>query len=223
MISIINYGLGNLGAISNLLKRLNAECNIISSPKNLDNSTAIIIPGVGSFDKGMENLAKGNWIEPIKYHALERKTWTLGICLGMQLLGESSEEGRKQGLGLIKARTVRFKTPPSNSRFRIPHMGWCNIKTTTKTPLFEHNTDTESPRFYFVHSYHVVPESSGIILATAKHSEEFVAVIQADNLLGVQFHPEKSHKYGFAFFNNFIKLVYGNSICQNYSHTSNRL
>lgn len=201
MISIINYGLGNLGSICNMFKKIGHESQIINHPDELDNATKIILPGVGSYDTGMKNLHEGNWIEPLNKRVLIDKVPTLGICLGMQLMCRSSEEGIIGGLGWIEADTTKFVF--ENSSLKIPHMGWneCKIKKSSKLI----KPSSECPRFYFVHSYYVKVDNSSDILFETQYGFNFTSAFERDNIIGMQFHPEKSHKFGLTILKNFAE------------------
>lgn len=198
MILIVNYGLGNIGSIYNMLKRIGIESQISNNPLELKQATKIILPGVGSFDAGMTNLKKLGWIEPLNERIFIDKTPILGICLGMQLMTLQSEEGDLPGLGWINAETIRFKL---HSKLKVPHMGWNEVNN-TKSDLF---LGIENPRFYFVHSYHVRCNRVMDIAAFASYEIDFVASFKYENIYGVQFHPEKSHKFGMKLLENFAK------------------
>lgn len=201
MVAIIDYGLGNLGSISNMLKVI-GEKNIITSDKTqIESADRLVISGVGAFDAGMENLNQSGLSDVIKENA--RKKPILGICLGMQLLGERSEEGKTNGLGLIPFENRRFKFGDS-ANFKIPHMGWDVVSFKRKHPLLD-GLEGEQ-RYYFVHSYHAVCDSSENILMTCDYGYEFAAAVIKDNVIGVQFHPEKSHDFGMALLENFVKM-----------------
>lgn len=203
MIAILNYGLGNLGSIANMLKVINEKAIITADPEEINKSDGIILPGVGAFDAGMSKLEEANLIEIIKNEAKEGKP-ILGICLGMQLLGRGSEEGVRKGLDLISFDCVRFRF--DDSSLKIPHMGWdvVNIK---KEHRLVSNLDGLQ-RYYFVHSYHVRCDSEDDILMTCDYGYEFACAVAKNNIAGVQFHPEKSHDYGMALLNNFVKICH---------------
>lgn len=198
MIVIVDYGMGNLGSIQNMLDYIGVESLISSNPSDLGLATKIILPGVGAFDKAMANLESYGFLRLLNHRVLEEKIPTLGVCLGMQLLTKSSEEGTRRGLGWVDAHTVRFKF---NSTLKIPHMGWNFVTFQKATDYF---SGERKRRYYFVHSYHVVCHDSKDILATSQYGYPFVAAIKKDNILGVQFHPEKSHKYGMEFYRYFV-------------------
>jgi glutamine amidotransferase len=203
MISVIDYGVSNLGSILNMLKKIGAEAEIVTEPDGLDRAKKIILPGVGAFDQGMCALEERGMVEPLKRVVLENKVPILGVCLGMQILGDTSEEGRKNGLSLIKGNCRRFNFG-NKCEFKVPHMGWTEINTCKESPLL---IDIRSDsRYYFVHSFHFVPDDPLDILAVAEYCEKFVAMVQHDNIYGAQFHPEKSHRHGMALLKNFHQL-----------------
>ena len=200
MISIVDYGVSNLGSIRNMLRKLGLDSEVASDPEQVAAAKKLILPGVGAFDHGAIALHERGLMEPLRFQALERKVPLLGICLGMQLLGKGSEEGVLGGLGLIDGFCTRFRLP-EGSALRVPHMGW-------NEPLVRrHGTLVEGleprARFYFTHSYHLVCKDATDVVAVANHGVEFTAIIQRENVMGVQFHPEKSHRYGMTLLRNF--------------------
>ncbi len=199
MIYIIDYGLGNLGSIQNMIKRVGGESKIIDNPNQLTNPTKIILPGVGAFDTGMKKLNENNWISVLNNEVLVNKIPVLGICLGMQLMTNSSEEGNLKGLGWIDANVKKFIF--DNNSYKIPHMGWNRVKVAKDSYLFD---STESNKFYFVHSYYVETNNPSDNLLYSNYGNEFVSAFQKENIIGLQFHPEKSHKFGINLFNKFI-------------------
>ena len=201
MIAVINYGLGNLGSIANMLKVIGTKCVITDDKKEIAQADKIILPGVGAFDAGMEQLNKSGLVETLKEQALHYKKPILGICLGMQLLGRGSEEGKLSGLGLIPFDNIRFQV--NEIGLKVPHMGWDVVNIKQKKPLIENLTGTQ--RYYFVHSYHAKCDLEENILMTCEYGYEFAASVVKDNIYGVQFHPEKSHDFGMELFNNFVK------------------
>jgi imidazole glycerol-phosphate synthase subunit HisH len=203
MIVIIDYNMGNFAAIKNMLLKLGYDSVVTSNPSVLNQASKIILPGVGSFDFGIENLHKLGLVEIIKKKILIDKTPILGVCLGMQLLTKSSEEGKSNGLGLIDAVTIKFKRD-QNKDLKIPNMGWHQIDVKKSDSILKSNFDNQ--RFYFVHSFHVVCLNNDDILATSEHGGEFVAAFIHNNIYGCQFHPEKSHKYGQEVLKNFAEL-----------------
>lgn len=201
MITIVDYGMGNLGSIRNMLKRIGVQSEITGDPEKIEQAGKIILPGVGAFDAAMQLINSGGLLEVLNKKALVEKVPVLGICLGMQLLTESSEEGVLPGLNWINAKTLRF---PKNEKLKIPHMGWNFTRIVHNSPLTENFT--EEFRFYFVHSYCVlVTDENNSILKTS-YGIEFDSAIRKDNIFGVQFHPEKSHKYGMTLLKNFALL-----------------
>lgn len=204
MLVIIDYGVGNLGSILNMLKRIGVSAIISSNENDIQNASKLILPGVGSFDYGIEQLEKYGFVDILNNKVLEENTCILGICLGAQLLAKTSEEGKKKGLGWIDMEVVRFKNDKMPPDLKIPNMGWNDISIKKESPLFKDMH--EDPRFYFVHSYHFMLKESDVILTTTQYGYEFVSAIEKDNIIGVQFHPEKSHKFGMRFLKNFAKL-----------------
>jgi len=202
MIVIVDYKMGNLGSISNIIKKIGHKSIITSDPSIITSAEKIILPGVGHFEKAMQNLSDLNLIEVLTDKALIQQTPILGICLGMQLLTSFSEEGDVKGLNWINAKTEKFKLDEF-PELKIPHMGWNKVSIPNQQRICE-NLDNES-RFYFVHSYNVVCESNENILMTTKYGNDFTSAIIKDNIMGVQFHPEKSHKFGIQLFKNFIE------------------
>jgi glutamine amidotransferase len=201
MIVIIDYGMGNLGSIKNMFKKIGHESIITSDPGKIETADKLMLPGVGAFDNAMKNLKKMELIEVIQKTAVKKKTPLLGICLGMQLLTKRSGEGKLPGLGLIDAETLRFKF--KNKDLKIPHMGWNTIEIKNGSLLF--NNAYDESRFYFVHSFYVKCSDLKIVLATTKYGFEFCSAFNKENIFGVQFHPEKSHKYGMRLLENFAE------------------
>lgn len=205
MIVIVDYGIGNLGSVLNMLKRVGAPATISSDPVEIEKADKLILPGVGAFDAGMKQLQDSQLIGVLSEKALTRKTPTLGICLGMQLLMENSEEGELPGLGWIKGSNVRFRLEEGNGHLKVPHMGWNTVEVKRADSLFKELAD--EARFYFVHSYRVVCERESDVLATTNHGEDFVSALESGNIMGTQFHPEKSHKFGMKLLSNFAELA----------------
>lgn len=206
MIVILDYGLGNIGSIANMLKKIGVNDVIVSNDETVIQAAShLIIPGVGAFDTGMNNIRRLGLEEIIWEHAVKNNKPTLGICLGMQLLGLSSEEGKETGLGLIEFRNIKYRFSDEVD-LKIPHMGWNYVNIMDKEdPLSRNLTDSE--RYYFVHSYYAHCESDSNILMKATYGFEFTAAVKHNNIYGVQFHPEKSHKYGMQLLSNFVREV----------------
>lgn len=199
-VSVIGYGLGNLGSVVNMFRRIGTDVRIVTEPAEVDGADRLLLPGIGAFDTGMSLLADKGFVEPITRFAASGRP-VLGICLGMQLLLDSSEEGERSGLGLIPGSSRRFEEAAG---LRIPHMGWNAVRPTHEDPLLagaEHDS-----RFYFVHSYRVVPEREEDVLATTDYGVEFASMVRSGNVMGAQFHPEKSHTFGMTILRNFASL-----------------
>jgi glutamine amidotransferase len=203
MITIVNYGMGNLGSIFNMLKKIGVPALITSDLGELAQAQKLILPGVGHFDRAMERIDGTGLRTVLEEKALRERVPLLGICLGMQLLTRGSEEGVRPGLGWIPAATKRFRFE-EGSKLKVPHMGWNTVEKTTDSPLTKGFKGEF--RFYFVHSYHVVVDNCQHSIIKARHGIEFDAGIQKDNIFGVQFHPEKSHKFGMRLLENFAAL-----------------
>ncbi|MBL7912839.1 MAG: imidazole glycerol phosphate synthase subunit HisH [Bacteroidia bacterium] len=203
MITIINYGLGNLGSVQNMLKRIGTPCIITSDIKEIEAAQKILLPGVGAFDSAIQKIDELNLRSVLVHKAKVDKVPFLGICLGMQLLTRGSEEGVLKGLDLVPAKTIKFEFD-QNSNLKIPHMGWNFVKINTPSKL----TENFSPehRFYFVHSYKVVCDNNNNSILKTNYGGDFDAAIQNENVYGTQFHPEKSHKYGMQLLTNFSKI-----------------
>jgi glutamine amidotransferase len=201
MIVIIDYGMGNLGSIVNMFKKVGAKAEVSSDLDVIAKAPKLLLPGVGSFDRAMERIEALGMKSVLDDQALVIKKPILGICLGMQLLTRGSEEGKLPGLGWIGADTKKF---PSISGLRIPHMGWNSVEPTTSSPLT--NNLLKESRFYFVHSYCVQVDHQNNSILKCQYGISFDAAIQHDNIFGAQFHPEKSHKFGMQIFKNFVNL-----------------
>jgi glutamine amidotransferase len=207
MIVIIDYQMGNIGAIVNMLKRIGIESSVSSNIEDIKKADKLILPGVGSFDEGIKNLEQLNLISVLSEKVIEGETPILGICLGMQLFSKKSEEGILEGLGWIDGEVKKFKFNNNESgqnRLKIPHTGWNTITIKKQDVLFEEMP--EESRFYFVHSYHFNCGNVDNVLATTDYGYEFSSIIKKENIIGVQFHPEKSHKFGMKLLKNFVEL-----------------
>ncbi|WP_072681721.1 imidazole glycerol phosphate synthase subunit HisH [Arcobacter sp. LA11] len=205
MITIVDYGLGNLGSIKNMFKYLGIESEIESDVNKIKNASKLLLPGVGAFDAAMEKINQNGLKEILDEKALKEQIPILGICLGMQLLTNSSEEGSLSGLGWISAKTLSFKNN-INKEYRVPHMGWNIVEKSNESKLSEDFEDFDEVRFYFVHSYFVKVEEEKNSMLKTHYGLEFDSAIQKDNIYGAQFHPEKSHKFGMKLFENFARI-----------------
>jgi glutamine amidotransferase len=195
--------MGNLGSIKNMLSRLGIKSIISADIKEIKRAEKLILPGVGAFDNAMTNLCNLEFIPLLNELVLENRIPILGICLGMQLLSKRSEEGHLNGLGWIDAETIRFRFKPED-KLHVPHMGWNSLTIQRDICLFQgmyHN-----PRFYFVHSYHVKCNAKELEVATTDYGGPFTSSVMKENIYGVQFHPEKSHKFGMLLLKNFAEL-----------------
>jgi len=200
---IIDFGMGNLGSIQNMLKKIGVRAAISSDHGVIASAEKLILPGVGSFDQAVANLNALNLMTLLNEKVLKEKIQLLGVCLGMQLLTRRSEEGSMPGLNWIDAVAVKFRF--ENEKLRVPHMGWNTVEIAkTDDPLFEGFSD--DPRFYFVHSYYVKCDYESDILTTTDYGVRFCSSVVKDNIRGVQFHPEKSHKFGMKLLRNFADL-----------------
>ena len=203
MIAIINYGLGNLTSIQNMCNRMEIEALIMADGEMIRKADKLILPGVGNFKKGMENLEASGLRTLLDELVLKDKKPILGICLGAQMMTMHSEEGDVEGLQWVDANTVRFKNEQLNG-LKVPHMGWSDIIIKDNNPLFK-DLPAE-PRFYHVHAYHFYFNETRAISAITKYGYEFVSAFHQNNIYGTQFHPEKSHKFGMKVLENFAKL-----------------
>ena len=201
MITIIDYGVGNLGSVANMIKKVGGKSIITANQDEVKKATKIILPGVGSFDNGVAKLREYGLWEVIEDKVLKDKIPFMGICLGMQLLTNGSEEGKLDGFGFVDADVKKFEF--ENLNLKVPHMGWNIIKHNKSSNLFN-EIDSEK-RFYFVHSFYVSCNDTNDILTTTNYGYEFVSSFEKDNIIGCQFHPEKSHKFGMQLFKNFVE------------------
>lgn len=199
-IVIVDYGLGNLASIKNMIKKVGGQSLISGKEADIASATKLILPGVGHFSKGMENIEKSGLRAILDQRVLKDKIPVLGICLGMQLMTQHSEEGNVDGLGWIDAQTVKFKF--EDPSVKIPHMGWNDVHFTTGSP--EAAMYKETPRFYFVHSYRVQCNNPEDVLGQTDYFGNYHCSFRHENITGFQFHPEKSHKFGMQFFKSFI-------------------
>ena len=202
-VHILDYGLGNFGSVIRMIEKVGGSAKRISTPEEILLAEKLILPGVGHFDRGMSQIVERGLLEPLRERVIEQRIPLMGICLGMQLLCFGSEEGILPGLGFVDADVRKFQTLPGQN-LKIPHMGWNSIRVSRSNPLI--NVTNEEQRFYFVHSYHVVPNAPDMVIATSTHGVAFCAAFQNKNIFGVQFHPEKSHRFGMALIKSFVNL-----------------
>lgn len=204
MITIIDYGMGNLASVQNMFKRVGVPCEITGDLDKINKAQKILLPGVGAFDAAVQRIDATGLRSLLSQKAEVEKVPVLGICLGMQLLTKSSEEGKLSGLGWIPAKTIKFSFD-AGSNLKVPHMGWNEIHVVNQYPLI--NDLPPEPRFYFVHSYHVKAEDNKYVIARTHYGHDFDSMItNGDNIFGAQFHPEKSHKFGMKLFENFARI-----------------
>ena len=201
---VVNSGIGNLGAIPNMLRRIGVDAVVTDDPATIEGADKLILPGVGSFDAAARRLDELDLVPILNRKVLEQRTPVLGLCLGMQLLGEGSQEGELPGLGWIGGRVVRFRFDGSDPGLRVPHMGWNFVRPAAPTRLLDGLGD--HPRFYFAHSYHFVCADATDAVGVTEYGVEFPSVIARGNVYGAQFHPEKSHRFGLRFLENFVGL-----------------
>lgn len=206
MITIIDYGLGNLGSVKNVLDKISVESIISSSVKDIQGGSGLILPGVGSASEGMKNLRNRGLVRVI-IEQIKKNKPTLGICLGMQLLFSKSEEGGVQCLNAIKGDVKKFKI-----KGKVPHVGWNQLTIqNTQSMLFSNIPDNSY--FYFVHSYYCEPKEKKILIGSTNYDIDFCSAVQKGNVFGVQFHPEKSSDNGLRLLQNFANVMYANNSC----------
>jgi glutamine amidotransferase len=203
VIVIVDYGVGNLGSLRNMLKKIGREATVSQDPQVVGQADKIILPGVGSFDHAITNLRRTGLVPVLDDCVRIRKIPVLGVCLGMQLMTGGSEEGELPGLGWLDAGAVRFRFDGSRHQLKVPHMGWNTVRVRGTNPIFAGMP--EGSRFYFVHSYHVRCRVEADVLATTDYGGDFVSAFARENIIGVQFHPEKSHRFGMHLLRNFVE------------------
>lgn len=204
MITIIDYGVGNINAFVNVYKRLNIQTKIAKTTADLEDATKLILPGVGHFGHAMTELINSGMREKLDELVLVKKLPIIGICVGMQMMANSSDEGKLEGLNWINATVKKFDESKINQVTRLPHMGWNDVHPVVSHPLFEGLE--KDALFYFLHSYYFECNVPADILATSEYGGEFACAVYHDNVYGIQFHPEKSHHYGEKLLHNFAKL-----------------
>lgn len=198
MITIINYGLGNIKAFVNLFERMNVQVNIASNSEDIKKAVKLILPGVGAFDQAMTLLNNSGMRDELDKQVLIKKVPILGVCVGMQILAKNSEEGKMSGLGWIEGNVKRFDERYITGKTHLPHMGWNDVEPTNNNNLFK---GIINPKYYFLHSYYIIPEKKENILSVTNYNINFASSVQSGNVFGTQFHPEKSHTWG-------VKLLY---------------
>lgn len=201
-VTIVDCGIGNVKSVLRMFEAVDVAAELVSDPGAAAGCRRLVLPGVGRFDAGMAALNRG-WRNVLDMVALERKAPVLGICLGMQLLCRGSEEGEADGLKWIEADVKRLDTG-GDARLKIPHMGWAEVSAVRPNPLIP--TDKGEQRFYHVHSYRAVCDDPADVIATASYGTEFTTAVQRGNIFGVQFHPEKSHRFGMALIRRFVAM-----------------
>jgi glutamine amidotransferase len=204
MIGVVDYGVGNITAFLNLLKRLGHEAVAVRSVDQFHLVHRLILPGVGSFDHAMIGLNRSGLRSELERVVSEDARPVLGVCVGMQMLGDESEEGKEAGLGWIPGKVARLTGPQGTQKLRLPHMGWNDVEPVSSDCVFQ---GSHKPRFYFLHSYAFVPDDSRHVLAHSQYGDEIVAAVRRGHVWGTQFHPEKSHGWGADLLNNFARGV----------------
>jgi len=201
MLLIIDYGLGNLVSVKNMFKKLGVDAVISDDISKISSASKLILPGVGAFDNGMTLIKQKGLLDTLNNRVLHDKIPVLGICLGMQLLTKSSEEGKEKGLGWVDAETVKFTF--TDKKLKIPHMGWNYVDVKKENKLIDKKP---GQRFYFVHSYYVKCNNQDDVIASCNYGNDFTCIFNHDNIYGAQFHPEKSLRFGMEVLGNFSKL-----------------
>jgi len=204
MIVVVDYDTGNIGSVLNMLKKVGAKAVVSRDPKVLRSADKLVLPGVGAFDEAMNNLHRFGLCEILNELVLEKRRPILGVCLGAQLMAGSSEEGKQLGLRWLNAHIVRFQAPAGKA-LRVPHMGWNNVQAVGEGGGIFRNVP-QPMRFYFLHSYHMVVNEPSLELASSVYGGRFTSAMARDNILSLQFHPEKSHKYGLQIYRNFVDV-----------------
>lgn len=203
MIGIVDYGLGNVRAFENIYRRLGIAAEPVRTADQLATAERLILPGVGAFDWAMSRLTRSGMIEALNARVLNDGVPVLGVCVGMQIMANASDEGTAAGLGWIPGRVERFRDEGFNTRTHLPHMGWNNTEVVDSPALFE---GLPSPRFYFLHSYFYHPADEGHVVARTQYGQVFASAIRRGNIWATQFHPEKSHDWGVTLLRNFAEV-----------------
>lgn len=205
MISVLNYGAGNANSVVRMIERAGGKACLVAMPEQLHEATKLIVPGVGAFDRCISQLHERGLAVVLDELALQRKIPVLGICMGMQMMCRSSEEGTLPGLAWFDAEVKRFTKEETGGR-QIPHMGWNTVTVASENALIPADSSDRQRRFYFVHSYRVTCNNVRDVLARTTYGQEFVCAFARDNIFGVQFHPEKSHRFGLELIRRFVEL-----------------
>ena len=203
MIALVDYGLGNIQAFANIYRRLGKEVCAVQTPEQLRQATKIILPGVGAFDWAMNRLNDSGMREVLDDLVLNQKVEVLGVCVGMQIMARSSEEGKLPGLGWIDAEVVKFDRSKFKGRTQLPHMGWNDAAPIASDSIFK---NIDNPRYYFLHSYYMVVRNSVDTLSVTDYGGDFTSSVRSGNIYGTQFDPEKSHQWGVDLLRNFSEL-----------------
>ncbi len=204
MISVVDYGLGNIGAFLNMYKRMNVPAKSVRTADELADATRIVLPGVGAFDHAMELLDASGMRQTLDHKVMQDKVPVVGICVGMQILADTSEEGQGRGLGWVPGVVRHFRSMPTPENLPLPHMGWNDVTPTNDAGLF--SGLERDARFYFLHSFYYEPADPTHSAAIATYGKEFACAVRRDNVWGVQFHPEKSHHFGAMLLKNFAEV-----------------
>lgn len=204
MIGILDYGLGNVRAFETVYRRLGMAAAAVQTPEALITADRLILPGVGAFDWAMARLEASGMLGALNRRVLEDGVPVLGVCVGMQIMADGSDEGAVRGLGWIPGRVERFDEALFNQRTHLPHMGWNTIEAETTQPLF---SGIEDPQFYFLHSYFFCPKDPSVAIAHTQYGARFVSALWRDNIYATQFHPEKSHDWGSSLLKNFAEVL----------------
>ena len=194
--------MGNVGSIVNMIRHLGHEAVLANDAAGISQAKKLILPGVGSFDRGMQRLMENGLVEALTEKVVSHAVPILGICLGMQLMTQRSEEGSLPGLGWLPTQTIRFDASKVSEKIRVPHMGWNDVMPTAQTQLLD---DQAPQRFYFVHAFHLDTLPLSYVMCTTHYGYSFISGVAHKNIFGVQFHPEKSHRFGMALIKNFIE------------------
>lgn len=207
MITVVDYGVGNIGALLNMFDHLGIEAQAGTSDSDIRSATSLVLPGIGAFDKAMQTLHDRRLLDPLNEAVLRRRVPVLGVCLGMQLLARRSDEGVLAGLGWIEADVVRIM-PPAGSGLKVPHIGWSEVQAQGPGGLLLHTSaGVDRERFYFDHSYHMVCDDAAHVAGTFRYGTEICCAVQREHVSGVQFHPEKSHRFGMRLLTDWARRV----------------